>query len=54
VIEFLVDHNFNERIVDGLTRRDATWSLPTFVTLAWQTQMIRRSWNGRPRAAWSF
>jgi predicted nuclease of predicted toxin-antitoxin system len=22
VIEFLVDHNFNEHIVDGLTRRD--------------------------------
>jgi predicted nuclease of predicted toxin-antitoxin system len=24
VIPFLVDHNFNEHIVDGLTRRDAT------------------------------
>jgi hypothetical protein len=24
VISFLVDQNFNEHIVDGLTRRDAT------------------------------
>ena len=27
MIEFLVDQNFNEDIVDGLTRRDATLQL---------------------------
>jgi hypothetical protein len=54
VISFLVDQNFNEHIVDGMTRRDAmrSWSLPMFATLVSQKRPIPWCWNARRRTAW--
>ena len=47
VNSFLVDQNFNEQIVDGLTRRDA-WNSSTFAMRIWRRRRIHCSLNGRP------
>ena len=49
MIAFLVDQNFDEHIVDGLTPPSILpWSLPMFATLGWRDCPIRQFWNGLP------
>ncbi len=53
VIPFLVDQNFNEHIVNGLTRRDAGLRFTLGGMSACRRSPIRFCWHGRPSMAWS-
>jgi len=52
VIAFLVDQNFNEHIVDGMTRREAALEFTHVRDIGWL--LIRRSWNGLRNMAWFY
>ena len=49
MIAFLVEHNFNEHIVDGLTRRDPTLEFTHVRDVDLAAAPIRKFSNGQPR-----
>ena len=52
MIAFLVDQNFNEHIVDGMTRRDVLLEFTHVRDVGLAEAPILWCWNGRRGEAW--